>query len=37
VRINREYPAIPPELGDRGIGVGGDAGDTLQMLCMREE
>jgi NAD-dependent SIR2 family protein deacetylase len=37
VRINREYPAIPRDLGDGGIGVGGDAGDTLQMLWMREK
>jgi hypothetical protein len=36
VRINREYPAIPPELGDRGIGMGGDAGDTLQTLWRSE-
>jgi NAD-dependent SIR2 family protein deacetylase len=32
VRINREHAAVPPELGDRGIGIAGDAGDVLRVL-----
>jgi NAD-dependent SIR2 family protein deacetylase len=37
VRINREHPAVPPALGDRGIGVGRDAGEVVRMVWRNRE
>ena len=32
VRVNREYPAVPASLGDRAVGLAGDAGEFVASM-----
>ena len=32
VRINLEHPAVPPEIGERGLGIGAGAAETISAV-----